>query len=251
MSQPPDGWAERHRERHPVWQDSSFAALLRRHPALAALRQYLPTDTAPFSFEGQREIEALQSSYADRGYGALFYALIRVLKPRRCVEIGIFQGFSLLTAASALRDNGAGSIAAYDLFDDYPYRHAHRPQVSQQILSLGLEGWATVHRADVSEVHEQWDGVDYLHIDVSNNGDTYRRVFEQWAHKVSQVILLEGGSAERDNVAWMHQYAKPAIAPALDDIARACPGWSFSVLQPFPSLTLALNRAALPDHGAP
>lgn len=231
--------------------DPSFTVLLRRHPELAAMRRYLPSDTAPFTFEGQPVIEALQSSYAGRGYGSLLYALIRVLKPRRCVEIGIFQGFSLLTAAAALRDNGAGTIAAYDLFDDYPYRHAHRPQVSQQILSLGLEAWTTLHRADVAEVHEQWDAVDYLHVDVSNHGDTYLRVFEQWSHKVSQVILLEGGSTERDNVAWMLQYAKPAIVPALEDIRRAYPGWSISVLQPFPSLTIAFNRAALPDCAEP
>lgn len=228
--------------------DSSFTALLRRHPALDAMHRYLRSPSSPFEFEGQPGIESLHSSYANRGYGSLLYALTRVLKPRQCVEIGIFQGFSLLNAAAALRDNGAGSITGYDLFDDYPFRHAHRPQVSQQILDSGLAAWTTLDQADVTAVHEQWDAVDYLHVDVSNHGDTYRQVFEQWAHKVSQVILLEGGSRERDNVDWMLEYRKPAIGPALDDLRRAYPEWSISVLEPFPSLTVALRRQPMTDH---
>lgn len=235
------GWPAGNAEGPPVWLDPSFTDWLRQHPQLDAIRRYLPTPDAPLQFEGQAGIAALGSSYADRGYGSLIYALIRVLQPRRCVEIGIFRGFSLLTAAAALRDNGGGGIAGYDLFDDYPYRHADQSQVAQQILDSGLAPWTTLHRADVRAVHQQWEAVDYLHVDVSNTGDTYRQVFEDWAPKVGQVILLEGGSRERDNVDWMLQYGKPAIAPAIATLRRAHPEWSLSVLEPFPSLTVALR----------
>lgn len=215
------------------------------------MRRFLPPTASTPAFEGQGSINALESSYVDRGYGSLFYALIRALGPRQCVEIGLFQGFSLLTAAASLRDNGAGAIAGYDLFDDYPYRHAQRAQLSQQVLASGLEAWTTVHHADAATVHEHWESVDYLHVDVSNHGDTYRQVFAQWSTKVRQVILLEGGSRERDNVDWMLQYRKPAIVPAIADLRRAYPEWSISVLEPFPSLTVALNLAALPDRHQP
>jgi len=230
--------------------DPSFADFMRRHPWLAAVREYLPSSAAP-AFEGQAAINAVQSSYIDRGYGSLFYALVRTLRPRQCVEIGIFQGLSLLSAAAALRDNGAGAIAGYDLFDDYPYRHADQSQVARQVVASGLEAWTSLHRADAAAVHEHWESVDYLHVDVSNTGDTYRQVFAQWSGKVRQVIVLEGGSRERDNVDWMLQYRKPAIVPAVAGIARAYPEWSLSVLEPFPSLTIAVNVAATTGRRRP
>lgn len=234
---------------NPVWVDPSFSELLRRHPELDAMRRYLPGAATFKGFDGQREINALESSYAARGYGAIFYALIRALSAVRAVEIGIFQGFSLLSAAAALRDNGAGRIAGYDLFDAYPYRHADREQVTRQTRASGLDQWVAIHAGDAGDVHHHWDAVDYLHVDISNDGDTYRRVFAQWSHKVRQVILLEGGSSERDNVAWMRRYEKPPIAAAVADLERSYPGWSFTVLQPFPSLTIACNRTAIAADG--
>lgn len=229
----------------PVWMDLSFLELVRRHPELHAMRRYLPATATATIFDGQREINALQSSYVARGYGSIVYALIRALKPMRAVEIGIFQGFSLLSAGAALRDNGAGRIAGYDLFDAYPYRHADREQVTRQTLVSGLDEWVAIHAGDAGDVHRHWDAVDYLHVDISNNGDTYRRVFDQWSHKVRQVILLEGGSSERDNVDWMRRYEKPSIVTAVADLERSYPGWSLTVLQPFPSLTIACNRTAI------
>lgn len=237
------GWPDRTAAAPPVWLDPSFSDLLHRHPVLGAMRTYLPPSPASV-FPGQAVIDTLPSSYADRGYGLLFYALVRALLPKSCVEIGLFRGYSLLMAAAALRDNGVGAIAGYDLFEDYPYRHAQRAQVAQQIIDSGLAAWATLRQADVHAVHEHFGGVDYLHVDVSNTGETYRAVFEHWAPKVSQVILLEGGSRERDNVDWMLQYGKPAIGPVLADLRCDYPEWSISVLEPFPSLTVALKTPA-------
>ena len=64
------------------------------------------------------------------------------------------------------------------------------------------------------------------------------------------MILLEGGSAERDNVDWMRRYKKPAIAPALAEITERYPDWSLNVLQPFPSLTIACHRPPIAFGGA-
>ncbi|MDP2321431.1 MAG: class I SAM-dependent methyltransferase [Acidobacteriota bacterium] len=249
VTEPRAGWPDRSAGSPPVWMDPSFSELLHQHPVLGTIRRYLPPSSASV-FAGRDEIETLPSSYADRGYGLLFYALVRALMPKSCVEIGLFRGYSLLMAAAALRDNGAGAITGYDLFEDYPYRHAQRAQVAQQIVDSGLAAWATLRQADVHAVHEHWGAVDYLHVDVSNTGETYRAVFEHWAPKVSQVILLEGGSRERDNVDWMLQYGKPAIVPALADLRRDYPEWSISVLEPFPSLTVALKTPAVADRAA-
>jgi hypothetical protein len=225
-----------------VWTDTSFVDLIRCHPPLHAMRHYLEP---PAEFSGQREIETLQSSYTARRYGSLLYALARVLRPLVAVEIGILQGFSLLTVAAALRDNAAGHITGYDLFEAYPYRHADRDQVAQQVTALQLQPWVRLEAGDVHDIHANWDVVDYLHVDVSNTGDTYRRVFADWSAKVRQVIVLEGGSDQRDAVAWMRQFGKPPIVSAVHELRRVYPQWSFTVLQPFPSMTIACKRPAI------
>ena len=83
--------------------------------------------------------------------------------------------------------------------------------------------------------------VDYLHVDISNDGDVFRRTFATWGPRVRRVILLEGGSSQRDRVEWMVRYGKPPIVPAIDDIRRAHPEWSIAVLEPYPSLTVAVR----------
>jgi hypothetical protein len=226
----------------PVWIDSSFVELIRRHPSLQAMRGYLDP---PAPFAGHRELQQLTSSYCARGYGSVFYALARVLQPLVAVEIGILQGFSLLSVAAALRDNGRGHITGCDLFEAYPYRHADRREVLQHIRDAGLQTQVTLEAGDADQIHERWDAVDYLHVDVSNTGDTYRRIFRDWSTKVRQVIVLEGGSAERDRVDWMLRFDKPPIVPAVHELQQAYPEWSFTVLRPFPSMTIACNRAAI------
>jgi hypothetical protein len=57
--------------------------------------------------------------------------------------------------------------------------------------------------------------------------------------------VFEGGSAERDAVGWMREFKKPPLAPAVRELRRSYPQWSFTVLQPFPSMTIACNRAAI------
>jgi len=225
------------------WHHLSFRAAASRRHEMQSVASCLPTELHTKSFKGQHEIERLWTSYKAHGYGHFFYWLTRVLKPSLCVEIGVLQGFSLLTVASALRDNGSGNIDGFDLFEDYPYHHDKYAKVTERIESLGLRPWATAHCADAMDVHKSFDTVDYLHVDISNNGNTYREIFEQWAGKVKKVILLEGGSPHRDQVEWMIQYNKPPICPALDEIRDGYPNWDIFVLDPFPSLTVAIPAA--------
>ena len=226
----------------PFWTDRSFQEAARRHPCLKTAAAYWPRDVQTPIFSDQTQIERRWSSYKDHGYGYLFYALTRVLKPVTCVELGVLQGFSLLTVAAALRDNGGGRIHGFDLFEAYPYRHEPYAQVAEQLNASGLSRWATVEPSDAFEVPARFDDVDYLHVDISNHGDTYRTVFAQWACKVRQIILLEGGSVARDRIAWMMQYRKPPIVQALEEIRVRYPDWEIAVFDPYPSLTVAIRR---------
>lgn len=228
----------------PFWQDRSLTTLFERRKVLEALRDYLPPDLNRPSYQGQERVEAVHSTYKDHGYGRFFYALARAIRPRFCVELGVLHGFSLLAVAAALRDNGAGSIRGIDLFEDYPYRHAQQAHVENHIRACGLVDWSGITRGDALFAHDRYKDLDYLHVDLSNDGDTYRFAFRHWAGKVRQAILLEGGSAERDQVDWMVKYGKPPIVPAIDEIRRAYPDWTIVVLEPYPSLTVAVRSGS-------
>ena len=207
------------------------------------MADYLPADLNATTFDGQAAIGKLGSAYKDHGYGYFFYALARVLKPVTCVELGVLEGFSLLCVAAALRDNGRGTIQGFDLFEDYPFRHERLASTAERIRTLGLQQQARIRQGDALGIEREFASVDYLHVDLSNDGDTYRQIFARWSGKVKQLMLLEGGSAERDRVAWMARYRKSAIVPALEELRGTHPEWTFAVLAPFPSLTVALRTA--------
>lgn len=177
----------------PFSKHPSFAKALEQVPAMNGLAGYLTSSPDIKIFGRQAEIEGLRSSYKDHGYGYLFYGITRVFKPEVCVELGVLQGFSLLTVAAGLRDNGSGEVYGYDLFEEYPYHNDTMANVEQRIRDLSLGDWVHLEQADASQVSPLFDSVDFLHVDISNSGDTYRQVFQQWAHKVKMAMVLEGG----------------------------------------------------------
>ncbi|MGI8784814.1 MAG: O-methyltransferase [Acidobacteriota bacterium] len=225
----------------PFWKHPSFAALLQANPGLTALERWLPETCCPDIFSGQSFIAGLPSSYRLHGYDYFFYALTRALRPARCVEIGVLQGFSLLAVASALRDNGAGQVEGFDLFEDYAFKKEHYQATAQRLQAAGLETWARIERQDAFAVADRYSQIDLLHVDISNHGDTYRTLFAQWSDKVRQAIVFEGGSAERDQVDWMQKFSKSPIRKAIQEIRAGYPAWNICVLEPFPSVTVAVR----------
>jgi hypothetical protein len=226
----------------PFWHEATFEQWLRHCPAFARLPSWLPPDLSAPAFTGQEDLETVWSSYKDHGYGQFFYALGRTIAPQSCVEIGVLQGYSLLCMGAALRDNGAGTIVGFDLFERYPYHHDTFARVAQRIADNQLCPWVSVEYADAYTVHERFQQIDYLHVDISNDGDTYRRIFALWADKVRQVMVFEGGGPARDQVGWMLRYNKPPIGLALAELRTAYPEWQITTFPLFPSLTIAARR---------
>jgi predicted O-methyltransferase YrrM len=226
----------------PFWKDVSFNEATERNAIFQQIESLLPDIPGTEMFRDQQQVNSLSSSYLDHGYGNFFYALARVLKPTLCVEMGILHGFSLLNVASALRDNGVGTIHGLDLFEDYPYRHGNYAELRDNVATLGLSNIVEVDQADGFENVDRFEKLDLLHVDISNNGDTFRKTFDLWAGKVGSVIVLEGGSQTRDQIDWMLEYRKPPIHPVLEKIKVDYPQWSIFVLEPFPSMTVALRN---------
>ena len=85
--------------------------------------------------------------------------------------------------------------------------------------------------------HHTDNSIDILHIDISNNGDTYKFAIENYMPKVSKggLILLEGGSKLRDEVEWMETFNFPEIRPIVEKIKSE---YRVMTLEPYPSLTI-------------
>ena len=79
--------------------------------------------------------------------------------------------------------------------------------------------------------------VDMIHIDIANNGDTYEDAIKHYLPKLSPtgIMILEGGSAQRDEVEWMVKYNKPQIYPILQKYSQI---YNIKTIGSFPSITL-------------
>lgn len=177
------------------------------------------------------------TAWKDPSWEPFFYGFVKETKPVCCVQLGVFAGYSAYLIAKALKDNLRGYLWGYDLWEDYPFTHCTMDEAARNLHGLPV----CLVKKDADKVHEDYskEEVDLLMIDISNNGDTFRQYLRDWLPKlkVGAVVMMEGGSEERDNIDWMIRYSKPAIVPALSDkfITRH---YSQSLIPTFPSLTL-------------
>ena len=184
-----------------------------------------------------------ESSYKERQYKWLFYALARLYKPQVCVELGVLHGYSLCATALGLKMNGGGLVHGYDLWEDYPYRHTTIEVAQRNVDGLGLTDYVRLYEADAYDVPDMWedDSVDWVHVDLSNTGKIVDWALNMWRRKLRPggLILLEGGSEERDSVEWMVKYEKDPIVPVLaawDDV------YEIFTFEPAPSLVLCRKK---------
>ena len=133
--------------------------------------------------------------------GQFMALLIRLLDARSAIEIGVFTGYSTLTVALALPEDG--HLLACDISDEYtrigrPYWEAAR--VSHKIdLRLG-PALATLEARLAAGAAGQYD---FAFIDADKTGydDYYERCLQ---------LLRPGGLIAIDNVLWNGSVALPA-----------------------------------------
>lgn len=150
----------------------------------------------------------IESSYVENDLGRTLYDLVLKHKPKKVVEFGILYGYSTVAMAMALDEVGAGHIYANDLFEDYSFKHGTMEEVQNNIDRYGLTKYVTLGKKNFDEWLKQPEDFDFLHIDVSNKGDIIERLYEAVKDQVARgaIIVFEGGSEARDNVAWMVKY---------------------------------------------
>ncbi|MGB7479437.1 MAG: class I SAM-dependent methyltransferase [Burkholderiaceae bacterium] len=161
---------------------------LREHPALAALRQ--ATAGRPHA---NMQIAPEQ--------GQLMALLVRLMGARRCIEIGVFTGYSALAVALALPDDGR--LLACDISTEYtdvarPYweaagvagKIALRLAPAQDTLDAELAAGAA-------------GSYDFAFIDADKGG--YDGYYERCLQ-----LLRAGGLIALDNMLWGGSVARPA-----------------------------------------
>lgn len=186
----------------------------------------------------------MRTSYKQNDFGEIFYRLVRSYKPETVVELGILDGYSTLHIAKGIQMNDSGRLWGYDLWDDYDYKHGDMEQVYEMLREEGVSSYVTLMKGDAFEVHEEWadEYIDFLHVDISNDGKVIREIMELWHPKVSGIIVFEGGSEERDNVEWMDLYDKESIVEELRTNKLINDNYVYYTYKEFPSMTIMFRR---------
>jgi len=195
-------------------------------------------------------LDNIRSSYKDNNIGRTLEIMTLGNKPTIVVECGVLDGYSLYHFAKATKANNQaayfqGHVFAYDLFEEYEYKHGSAIDVHNMLKAQGVEDVVSIMQGDAYKVHDNFDDktVDLLHIDISNDGDTYLKMFELWSPKISHKgrIVFEGGSVERDSVSWMKKYNKRPIRGVLSTLVKHR-DWQLSVIKEWPSITVMKRR---------
>ena len=190
------------------------------------------------------------SSYEQNNYGSVFRSLVLGLQPQLVVECGVLDGYSTINIADALRFNRdyrdiRSVFFAYDLFEDYEYRHGHMDDEESRLEARDLHLQSKLYKADAFEVYRDYEDntIDFLHFDISNDGDILLRMLETWGEKIHDdgVIVFEGGSIERDQ-GWIRKYNKRPIRPELLGNPDVYKNWDIQIFERFPSLTLLWRK---------
>lgn len=188
----------------------------------------------------------MRSSYAQNNYKDVFTAILRGFCPKNCVELGVLDGYSTLAIGAALKKNGQGELTAYDLFEDYQFKHGNQAEVQSKLEEYGLEKIVTLYKRDAFTVHDLYlpCTVDLLHVDISNTGETISRIMSLWNEKMvcGGIIIFEGGTKERDEIEWMKKYNAPSIKDELEKNQIIKDNYIFGTYLRFPGLTMLLKK---------
>lgn len=156
----------------------------------------------------------IESSFQKNDLGQTLYNIVLERKPKKIVEWGTLYGYSTVAMAMALDELGEGNITAYDLFENYAFKHSTMEETQSNINRHGVSEYVTLKRGNFDDWIKDPEPFDLLHVDISNNGDTVARLYAGVKDYVAAgaTVLFEGGSVEHDEIEWMIKYGFRKIA---------------------------------------
>ena len=161
---------------------------LREHSAQVALRE--ATRAHPHA--------TMQISPEQGQFMAL---LIRLLGARRAIEIGVFTGYSALSVALALPDDG--KILACDISDEYTRVGVPHWQAAGVAHKIDLQLAPALTTLDARLSAGEQGQYDFAFIDADKSG--YDAYYERCLR-----LLRSGGLIAIDNTLWSGKVADPA-----------------------------------------
>lgn len=181
----------------------------------------------------------MASSYNNNlDYGDIFSTLCYLKKPKKIVEIGILNGFSLKIMANNVSSDCI--INAYDIFNEFNGNSADLQKITDMFSNYTN---VTIEYGDFYKIHDilKPNSVDILHIDIANDGDIYNFAVVNYMNKLTDggVLVLEGGSIERDHVPWMIKYNKVGIKSVVEQLSDK---YSINTIGKVPSLTFITHK---------
>ena len=199
---------------------------LREHPAQVALR----AATAGHRAAG------MQISPEQGQFMAL---LVRLIGARRTLEIGVFTGYSALTVALALPDDG--HVLACDISDDYTRIGRPHWEAAGMAHKIELRLAPALETLDAELARGHANAYDFAFIDADKTG--YDAYYERCLQ-----LVRRGGLIAIDNTLWGGDVAHPARSDdtralqALNDKLLKDERVDLSLLPIGDGLTLARRR---------
>ena len=161
---------------------------LREHPAQIALRE--ATRTHPHA--------VMQISPEQGQFMAL---LVRLIGARRTIEIGVFTGYSALSVALALPDDG--KLLACDISDEYTRIGVPHWKAAGVAHKINLQLAPALSTLDARIKAGEQGQYDFVFIDADKSG--YDGYYERCL-----TLLRVGGLIAIDNTLWSGKVAIPA-----------------------------------------
>ena len=169
---------------------------------------------------------SINSSFAINSLGYSIFSATILLKPVTIYEFGALGGYSTVSLLQALRFlGGARQLKTYDLFERYPYHRVDKASYENNVrkhknLFTPSAVSHSVHLTDIlanlptlaSQVLTS--PMPMIFLDISNTCEIIQSFIDATHRKVP--ILFEGGTSDRDNVAWMTEYRKTPITMLRD-----------------------------------
>lgn len=196
---------------------------LREHPAQAALRE--ATRDHPYA--------GMQISPEQGQFMAL---LVRLLGARRTIEVGVFTGYSALTVALALPDDG--HVLACDVSEEYTRVGQPFWKDAGVAHKIELQLAPALATLDARLAAGAAGSYDFAFIDADKSA------YDSYYERCLQ-LLRPGGLIAIDNVLWSGRVAQPdadadtAALQALNDKLHHDPRIDLSLLPIGDGLTLA------------
>jgi caffeoyl-CoA O-methyltransferase len=161
---------------------------LREHPEQLALRE--ATRTHPHA---QMQISPEQ--------GQFMALLVKLIGARRCIEVGVFTGYSTLSVALALPDEGR--VLACDISDEFTAVGKPFWQRAGVAHKIELRLAPALQTLDACLANGEAGHYDFAFIDADKTG--YDGYYERCLQ-----LLRPGGLVAIDNVLWGGAVAHPA-----------------------------------------